>query len=140
MFTTAAVAILLLSNNLPTGTLYCLVAIAGACTIGTTVLVDSYTATHFPEHLRATALGFALGVGRLGAIFGPIYGGWILDTDSGTKANFYAFAIPAAIGALAMIAIPAPRRSAVEPQPAGSRAQAQSWPSRDSSAWSTVPS
>jgi AAHS family benzoate transporter-like MFS transporter len=106
MFLTASAAILLLSIELPQLALFTLVAIAGACTIGTTILVNSFTALHFPEHMRATALGVSLGVGRLGAIFGPIYGAWILDAQWSIDANFYAFAAPAVVGALAMMAIP----------------------------------
>ena len=106
MFLAAGTAILLLSLRLPTPVIFTLVAIAGACTIGTTILVNSFTATYFPEHLAATALGVSLGVGRLGAIVGPIYGGWILGTGWGLDANFYAFAAPALLGALAMLALP----------------------------------
>jgi AAHS family benzoate transporter-like MFS transporter len=52
-------------------------------------------------------LGWALGVGRLGAICGPIYGGAVLASGWGLEANFYAFAVPAVLGALAMLVIPA---------------------------------
>jgi AAHS family benzoate transporter-like MFS transporter len=97
--------------------LYVLVAIAGACTIGTTILVNAYTANYYPAHMRATGLGWALGVGRLGAIMGPIYGAFILDSGWGLDANFYAFAIPALVGAVAMFAIPTPA-SVPETQPA----------------------
>ncbi len=106
MFLTAGVCIYLLSYDLPSFMLYVLVAIAGACTIGTTILVNAYTANYYPAHMRATGLGWALGVGRLGAIMGPIYGAFILDSGWGLDANFYAFAIPAVVGAVAMFAMP----------------------------------
>jgi AAHS family benzoate transporter-like MFS transporter len=107
MFAVAALSIFLLSMRLPSVLLFALVAIAGACTIGTTILVNAYTANFYPAHMRATGLGWALGVGRLGAICGPIYGGAILASGWGIEANFYAFAIPAVVGALAMSVIPA---------------------------------
>lgn len=106
MFVTAAVCIFLLSYNLPSALLFVLVAIAGACTIGTTILVNAYTATFYPAHMRATGLGWALGIGRLGAIAGPIYGAFILDSGWGLDANFYAFAAPALLGAVAMLLVP----------------------------------
>ncbi|MPZ94428.1 MAG: MFS transporter, partial [Propionibacteriales bacterium] len=106
MFLTAAVCIFCLSYDLPSVVLYALVAVAGACSIGTTILVNAYTATFYPAHMRATGLGWALGVGRLGAIMGPIYGAFVLDSGWGLDANFYAFAIPAVIGAVAMVAVP----------------------------------
>ncbi|MQA94387.1 MAG: MFS transporter [Streptosporangiales bacterium] len=107
MFAVAAVAIFLMSLRLPSVLLFALVAIAGACTIGTTVLVNAYTANFYPARMRATGLGWALGVGRLGAICGPIYGGFILASGWGIEADFYGFAIPAVAGALAMLLVPA---------------------------------
>ena len=108
MFLVAAVCIYLLSYELPTAMLYLLVAVAGACTIGTTILVNAYTATFYPAHMRATGLGWALGIGRVGAIVGPIYGAFILESGWGLDANFYAFAIPALVGAAAMLLVPQP--------------------------------
>lgn len=106
MFLVAGLCIYLLSYDLPAAVLYLLVAIAGACTIGTTILVNAYTANFYPAHMRATGLGWALGIGRVGAILGPIYGAYILDSGWGLDANFYAFAAPALVGALAMLLIP----------------------------------
>ncbi len=109
MFLVAAACIFLLSFPLPSALLFVLVGIAGACTIGTTILVNAYTATYYPAGMRATGLGWALGVGRLGAILGPIYGGFVLASGWGLEANFYAFAVPALLGALAMLLIPTTR-------------------------------
>lgn len=106
MFLVAALCIFLLSFDLSSALLYALVAVAGACTIGTTILVNAYTANFYPAHMRATGLGWALGIGRLGAIMGPIYGAFVLESGWGLDANFYAFALPALIGAAAMLLIP----------------------------------
>lgn len=106
MFLTAALCIFLLSFRLPSAVLFVLVAVAGACTIGTTILVNSYTATFYPAQMRATGLGWGLGIGRLGAILGPVYGGFVLSSGWGLNANFYAFAIPALLGGLVMLLIP----------------------------------
>lgn len=106
MFLVAGLCIYLLSYDLPSAALYALVAVAGACTIGTTILVNAYTANFYPAHMRATGLGWALGIGRIGAIIGPIYGAYILESGWGLDANFYAFAVPALVGALTMVLIP----------------------------------
>ncbi|MDD7939104.1 aromatic acid/H+ symport family MFS transporter [Actinomycetospora lutea] len=106
MFLAAAGSILLLMVELPTVLLLSLVAIAGACTIGTTIIVNSFTATYYPDHLRAVGLSWALGVGRIGAITGPLYGGLIMSVGWGFQANFLAFAIPAVIGAVLMALVP----------------------------------
>jgi AAHS family benzoate transporter-like MFS transporter len=115
MFLVAALCIFLMSIPLPAALLYALVGIAGACTIGTTILVNAYTANYYPAHMRATGLGWALGVGRLGAICGPIYGGAVLASGWGLEANFYAFALPAVLGALTMLAVPARHGSRLVP-------------------------
>ncbi|GAA5167415.1 aromatic acid/H+ symport family MFS transporter [Pseudonocardia eucalypti] len=109
MFLTAALCIVALTVRFPAPVLYVLVAVAGACTIGTTILVNAYTATFYPDHLRATGVGWTLGVGRLGAIIGPLYGGLVMSSGWGVDANFYAFAIPALLGAFCMLLIPSAR-------------------------------
>jgi MFS family permease len=73
----------LLSLRLPSLALYALVAVAGACTIGTTILVNAYTVNYYPARARATGLGWALAVGRLGVIVGPMYGGLVLASKLG---------------------------------------------------------
>jgi MFS transporter, AAHS family, benzoate transport protein len=119
MFLIAALCIFLMSIPLPSALLFVLVGIAGACTIGTTILVNAYTANYYPAHMRATGLGWALGVGRLGAICGPLYGGAVLAAGWGLEANFYAFAVPAVVGALAMLIVPALQGERAPAQDAG---------------------
>ncbi|MBR8740274.1 MFS transporter [Nocardiopsis sp. MG754419] len=109
MFLIAMTCILLMSLEPPTALLYVLVALAGACTIGTTILVNSYTGNFYPASLRATGLGWALAVGRIGAIIGPIYGGLVMASGLGLAVNFYAFALPALLGAIAVLVVPASR-------------------------------
>jgi AAHS family benzoate transporter-like MFS transporter len=105
-FLAAAVSTFLLSFQLPSLALYALVAVAGFGTIGTQILVNAYVATHYPAGNRATALGWSLGVGRLGAILGPAFGGIVLASGLGFEWNFYAFAIPALLGALVVLLVP----------------------------------
>ncbi|MBB4930510.1 AAHS family benzoate transporter-like MFS transporter [Lipingzhangella halophila] len=115
MFATAAACILIMSMQPPMVLLYVCVAVAGACTIGTTILVNSFTGNFYPAALRATGLGWALAVGRIGAIIGPIYGGLVVGSGLGVEVNFYAFVIPAVIGAFAVVAVPR-SRAAVLPE------------------------
>lgn len=105
-FAAAAVSIYLLHAPMPAPLMYVLVAVAGFGTIGCQILVNAYVAMHFPDEVRATALGWTLGIGRLGAIVGPTFGGLLLSSDLGVEWNFYAFAIPAAAGALVVFLLP----------------------------------
>src|SRR5699024_4138581 len=83
--------------------LYILVAIAGAATVGTQNLTHSYTSQFYPVTMRSTALGWALGVGRIGAILGPAIGGVLLASGLTLQLNFLVFAIPGVIAALAVV-------------------------------------
>jgi AAHS family benzoate transporter-like MFS transporter len=106
-FSAAAVSIFALSLQPSEALLYALIAVAGFGTIGTQILVNGYVATHYPADSRATALGWSLGVGRLGAILGPTFGGWMLASGMGLEWNFYGFTVPAVLGAAVIAAVPA---------------------------------
>jgi AAHS family benzoate transporter-like MFS transporter len=90
--------------------LYFLIAVAGATTIGAQILLYAYVAQYYPLAVRSTGVGWASGVGRLGAISGPMLGGFLLGADLPFQYNFLAFAVP---GAIACVAISLVARSAV---------------------------
>jgi AAHS family benzoate transporter-like MFS transporter len=76
-------------------------------------------AGYYPAAARATGLGWALGIGRLGAIAGPTYGALFVGTGSAVAAGCLAFAAPALLGALAMSGLPRrDRGTAPDPAPA----------------------
>lgn len=110
-FGAAAVSLALLSVAPPTWAVYLLVAVAGFGTTGTQVLLNTFVATYYPARVRTTGLGMSLGVGRLGAIIGPTYGGLLVAGGLSLSWQFYAFALPAAVGGLAAGLVPL-RRSA----------------------------
>ena len=101
-FVVAALSISLLGFKSPTGLLYGLIAIAGATTIGTQILAYACVAQFYPMAIRSTGLGWASGVGRSGAIVGPILGGALVAIELPLHYNFMAFATPGAVAALAM--------------------------------------
>lgn len=45
--------------------------LAGVGTHGTQILIIAAVANFYPHNLRGTALGWALGVGRIGAVVAP---------------------------------------------------------------------
>ncbi|WP_332847495.1 MFS transporter [Pseudomonas lactucae] len=103
-FVVASISISLLGINSPMPVLYLLIFIAGATTIGTQILLYAGTAQLYGSHTRSTGLGWASGIGRNGAIIGPILGGALMAIDLPLQLNFMAFAIPGAVAALVMIA------------------------------------
>jgi AAHS family benzoate transporter-like MFS transporter len=70
------------------------------------VLTNAYIVTAYPDTLRGPAIGWALSIGRLGAIVGPSLGGWVLSSGLSVQWNFYSFAIWGAIGAVATLLVP----------------------------------
>lgn len=108
-FLLAVAGIVVLSYRLPIGVLYLAVVVAGVGTVGTQILINVFIASRFPVGSRATAIGTALSFGRLGGILGPVFGGVLLSAQLSTTALFYAFAAPAVLGALLVLAVPRQR-------------------------------
>lgn len=101
-FALGTVSIALLGFNSPMPVLYLLIAIAGATTIGTQILLYANTAQFYPLAIRSTGLGWASGVGRTGAIVGPLLGGWLMAAALPLRLNFLVFAVPGLVAALAI--------------------------------------
>jgi MFS transporter, AAHS family, benzoate transport protein len=123
-FLVAAASIALLSVQPPLWAIYVLVALAGVGSVGTTIIVNAYTAKYYPADRRATALGWSLAFGRLGAILGPLYGGYVIAATAsqlGFEWNFYAFAIPALLGTLVVMLVPRSPVAERAPSPSGAR-------------------
>jgi MFS transporter, AAHS family, benzoate transport protein len=106
LFGLAVISLGLIAVPLPAALLYLLVFVAGAATTGNQIVVYGYVAAHYPATRRATALGVSSGVGRLGAVAGPILGGALLAAGFGLSANVGVFAVVAALGALACGLVP----------------------------------
>ena len=112
LFAAAVLALALIAVPLPTVVLYLLVFVAGAATTGNQIVVYGYVAAHYPPARRATALGLSSGIGRLGAVTGPLLGGSLLAAGFGLGWNVGVFALVAVVGAVACALVPRP----VEPQ------------------------
>jgi MFS transporter, AAHS family, benzoate transport protein len=69
------VGIALLSIGMPLLLTYVFAGLAGAGTFGGMTLVYANVGQYYPVSSRATALGWAAGIGRVGAITGLILGG-----------------------------------------------------------------
>lgn len=96
----AAIALAVIMTGPPVFLVYAMLVLAGVGTHGTQCLIIAAVATRYPSHLRGTALGWALGVGRIGAVAAPQAGGFLLAAGLGVNSNFLAFAGAAAIAAI----------------------------------------
>ena len=105
MYALAAISLTLLGYKMPTPVLFVLIGLAGASTIGTQIVANAYTGQFYPMAVRATGLGWALGIGRSGAILAPILIGVLVGMNLPLQQNFMAIAIPAVIGMVAVLLI-----------------------------------
>src|SRR5699024_532272 len=97
---------LLLMANFPFAVNMILVGFAGVGAIGTSAILTGFITDFYPPNARATASGWALSFARIGAIMGPIVGGWIAGSTLGFAWNFYIFAAVAFVAALCLLLIP----------------------------------
>ena len=65
--------------------------------------VNALAAVYYPTNLRSTGIGWSLGIGRIGAIVGPVVGGQLMALKWTSREVFYAAAVPAAISAVVML-------------------------------------
>ncbi|MET1022208.1 MAG: aromatic acid/H+ symport family MFS transporter [Arthrobacter sp.] len=86
--------------------LYAAVFVTGVFVFSSQVLVYAWVSQLFPVRLRGTALGFAAGVGRLGAILGPAVTGALVAAGIAYPWGFYVFAAAAVLAVLALAFVP----------------------------------
>ena len=100
-----AIALTLLGFGGNAVVIFILVAIAGAATTGTQVLIQAYATAFYPADMRSTGIGVASGVGRFGGMLGPIIGGFLLTLTLPNYINFMVFAVAGIVAAVALIII-----------------------------------
>lgn len=113
-FAVASVLLAALSIRLPGVGAYAAVLLAGCFVFSSQVLVYAYISRVFPPANRATALGWSAGVGRLGAMTGPVLGGALITAGIAYPWGFYVFALVGVVGGLAVFC--ARRPAPVEPE------------------------
>jgi benzoate transport len=98
----AAVFLSLLSIKLPIGGIYVMVFLTGCFVFSAQVLVYAFVSANHPPQVRATALGWSAGAGRVGAIVGPVITGALFAAGLAFPWGFYFFAVVGALGAIAL--------------------------------------
>jgi AAHS family 4-hydroxybenzoate transporter-like MFS transporter len=76
---------------------------AGFCVVGGQIAANALAAGFYPTSVRATGVGWALGIGRVGSIIGPLVGGVLLAAQWSTASVFLAAAAAAFCAALASL-------------------------------------
>jgi AAHS family 4-hydroxybenzoate transporter-like MFS transporter len=78
---------------------------AGFCVIGGQIAANALTAGYYPTSVRSTGVGWALGIGRIGSIIGPLVAGILLQQKFSTGTLFMAAAAAALFAALASLVL-----------------------------------
>ena len=101
LFVTGALFSVLLGLSL-SWTAAALIAVSsfgsGFCTSGVQKGGNALCVYFYPTALRSTGLGWGLGIGRIGAIVGPLAVGYMLTAGWSSAAVFTATAIPMLLG------------------------------------------
>jgi benzoate transport len=71
-----------------------------------------FAAMLYPAEMRGTGVGWALGVGRVGAVLGPIVGGILVGANLPISSIFAIFAVPLVIAGIICLMIKMPERVA----------------------------
>lgn len=98
----AGIALLLLLTYPPVVAVYVILILAGVGTHGTQILIIAAVANFYPSNMRGTALGWALGVGRIGAVVAPQLAGLLLAWNLGVNSNFIMFGAAALLSAISL--------------------------------------
>jgi AAHS family 4-hydroxybenzoate transporter-like MFS transporter len=88
---------------------------AGIGIIGGQNASHALSSEFYPTRMRSTGVGWALGIGRIGSIVGPVVGGYLLAQGTGMRQVFWAATVPAIIAATAAAGVAIaqrPRRTA----------------------------
>lgn len=104
----AGVGLLLMVTTPAVAWTYLVFVLAGVGTHGTQCLTIAAVANHYPDELRGRALGWMLGMGRIGAVIAPQLGGLLLDHGYGVGANFGVFGAASLLAAVLLTLTPRP--------------------------------
>ena len=103
-FAVASVNIAMIGHpRLPLALLFTVVFVAGMGIVGGQAAINALAATYYPTTLRSTGIGWSLGIGRIGAIVGPVLAGQFMALHWSNERLFIAAAIPALISAIVML-------------------------------------
>lgn len=78
---------------------------AGLFIIGGQGGINALAAMLYPTEMRATGVGWALGAGRVGSVFGPLLGGFVLENHWQALPIYLVAGIPLVIAAAATVRV-----------------------------------
>jgi AAHS family 4-hydroxybenzoate transporter-like MFS transporter len=71
-----------------------LIFLAGFCLIGAQFGMNALAAAYYETEIRSTGVGWALGIGRIGSIIGPMVGGGLIGVGADVRTVMLTAAVP----------------------------------------------
>ncbi|MFE9911975.1 MFS transporter [Streptomyces clavifer] len=105
LFVAAALVVAFAASTNTLALAFCVGAVIGVAVNGCIAGLYALTPNIYPTELRATGVGAAISVGRVGAIIAPSAAGWLLDADWTPLALYVATGIVFAAGGLLLFAL-----------------------------------
>jgi AAHS family 4-hydroxybenzoate transporter-like MFS transporter len=85
--------------------LYAIVFVAGWCIVGGQPGLNALASSYYPTYLRSTGVGASLGIGRIGAIVGPMIGGALVAAQWSPQQLLMAAAVAPAISTVVIVTL-----------------------------------
>jgi AAHS family 4-hydroxybenzoate transporter-like MFS transporter len=105
-FIVAALTVTLLGRpGIPMPMLFVIAVVAGFTVVGILPILNALAASAYPTTLRSTGIGWSLGIGRVGAIVGPVLAGLLLRLGWPQSTLFLVIGAPAVAAALLLLGL-----------------------------------
>ncbi|MFC4203022.1 MFS transporter [Candidimonas humi] len=101
-----AVGIALLGFKGPAFTTYVLIGVAGFGSISASLILTGLVADYYASWARASATGWALAFARVGAMCGPLLGGYLASMAIPPQWHFFVFAATAVLAFVLVMLVP----------------------------------
>ena len=85
--------------------LYLVIFAAGICIVGAQPALNALASTLYPTEIRATGVGWSLGVGRAGAIVGPVVAAQLVALNWSSQTLFLVASVPASFSCIVVIGL-----------------------------------
>jgi MFS transporter, AAHS family, 4-hydroxybenzoate transporter len=85
--------------------LYLIIFVGGICIVGAQPALNALASTLYPTEIRATGVGWSLGVGRAGAIVGPVVAAQLVALNWSSQTLFLVASVPASFACIVVIGL-----------------------------------
>jgi AAHS family 4-hydroxybenzoate transporter-like MFS transporter len=103
MYLLGGIFVIVIGGTTAAGALMALTFCAGFCVVGGQNSANAAAALFYPTAIRSTGVGWSLGIGRIGAIIGPLFGAFLLSLHWPNSSIFLLGSVPLFIAMVAAI-------------------------------------